>query len=60
MFDGDVDRIGLVTNTGVIMPGDMVAAMIAKKTIEESQEKEPTILYEVMSSKTIPETVEKL
>jgi len=60
MFDGDVDRIWIVTNNWTIMSGDLTSTIIAKNCIEESQEDSPTILYEVMSTKTIPETVKKL
>jgi phosphomannomutase len=55
MFDGDADRIGFVSNTGAIIRGDTITAIIAKSLLQKEQGE---IFYDVMSTKTI-ETVAK-
>jgi len=34
MFDGDADRIGIVSNSGAIVRGDTITAIIAKGLLE--------------------------
>jgi len=60
MFDGDVDRIWFVTQTWQIIKWDILTAIIAKQILEENKDAEKKLfLYEVMSSKIIPEMIEK-
>ncbi len=56
-FDGDADRMFLIDENSRPMGGDMVTAMVAKNLLK----KEPgaTIIYNLICSKTVPETIEK-
>ncbi|MBD3217048.1 MAG: phosphomannomutase/phosphoglucomutase, partial [candidate division Zixibacteria bacterium] len=56
-FDGDADRMFLIDENSRPMGGDMVTAMVAKNMLK----KEPgaTIIYNLICSKTVPETIEK-
>ncbi len=55
-FDGDADRMFLIDENAKPLGGDMVTAMVAKNLLK----KEPgaTILYNLICSKTVPETIE--
>ncbi|MCM8543313.1 MAG: phosphomannomutase/phosphoglucomutase [Lentisphaeraceae bacterium] len=55
-FDGDADRCGFVDNTGEIVNMDLIIALIAQDIIETHGPK--TILYDVRSSKSVPEAIE--
>ena len=55
-FDGDADRCGFVDNTGRIVNMDLIIALIALDIIESYGPK--TILYDVRSSKSVPEAIE--
>lgn len=54
-FDGDADRVFLVDDLGVPVPGSTTTAMVAARLLE----KHPgaTILYNVICSKSVPEVV---
>ena len=56
-FDGDADRMFLVDENATPLGGDMVTAMVAKSLLV----KDPgaTILYNLICSKAVPETVGK-
>jgi len=56
-FDGDADRVFLVDENASPLGGDIVTAMVAKSLLK----KEPgaTILYNLICSKTVPESIEK-
>jgi len=56
-FDGDADRVFLVDENAKPLGGDMVTAMVSRSLLK----KEPgaTILYNLICSKTVPETIEK-
>jgi len=56
-FDGDADRMFLIDENSRPLGGDMVTAMVAKNMLI----KEPgaTILYNLICSKTVPETIER-
>ncbi len=56
-FDGDADRMFLVDEKAEPLGGDMVTAMVAKSLLKK--EKGATILYNLICSKTVPETIEK-
>lgn len=57
-FDGDADRVFLVDENAKPLGGDMITTLVAKNLLK----KEPaaTILYNLICSKTVPETVERL
>jgi len=59
MFDGDGDRIGFVSNSGKVINGDIIYAIIATQLLKEHKEKNPTLLYDCMSSQTVAETIQK-
>ncbi len=56
-FDGDADRVGFVDELGMIIPMDMVTALISKIIIE----KKPSarILYDLRSSQSVREVIEE-
>jgi len=56
-FDGDADRMFLVDEYAEPLGGDMVTAMVAKSLL--GKEKDATILYNLICSKAVPETVKK-
>lgn len=58
MFDGDADRIGIVSNTGEIVSGDILYAIIAKQVLQDTKKENPILLYDCMSSKIVKETIE--
>ena len=55
-FDGDADRCGFVDDKGEIVNMDLIIALIAQDIIETYGPK--TILYDVRSSKSVPEAIE--
>ncbi len=59
MFDGDGDRIWFVSNSGKVINGDIIYAIIATQLLKEHKDKNPTLLYDCMSSKIVAETIEK-
>jgi phosphomannomutase len=66
MFDGDADRIGFVTAHGQIVGGDIITAIIAKQILntpspvgEGRGEVTAKILYDLTSSRIVPETIKK-
>ncbi|HEQ99952.1 MAG TPA: phosphomannomutase/phosphoglucomutase [candidate division Zixibacteria bacterium] len=56
-FDGDADRMFLIDENAKPMGGDIVTAMVARNLLK----KEPgaTIVYNLICSKTVRETIEK-
>src|ERR687894_310724 len=54
-FDGDADRVFIVTENGVTISGDILATLVAKNVLE----KEPgaAIVYSAVCSKALPELV---
>ena len=56
-FDGDADRVFLIDENAKPLGGDMITAMVARSLLK----KEPgaTILYNLICSKTVPETIAK-
>lgn len=57
MFDGDVDRIGFVTNTGRVIPGDIITAIVAKTLLSASESPAAEkVIFDVMSSQVIIDT----
>lgn len=56
MFDGDVDRIGFVTNEGEIVNCDIITSIIANQILKN---KKGNIIFDAMSSKSIEDVAEK-
>jgi phosphomannomutase len=56
-FDGDADRCGFVDDQGEIIPMDMFTALIAQDIL--STDKGATILYDLRSSRAVPECIEE-
>ncbi len=54
-FDGDADRVFIVTEKGVTISGDLLATLVAKNVLE----KEPgaAIVYSAVCSRALPELV---
>jgi phosphomannomutase len=57
-FDGDADRCGFIDEKGEKIPEDMVTALIAEVYLAKSPG--ATILYDLRSSRTVPETITRL
>lgn len=56
-FDGDGDRVAFVDESGQIIPGDFVTALIAREMLKKKPGAE--ILYDLRSSWVVPEEIEK-
>jgi len=56
-FDGDADRCGFVDDKGEIVNMDLIIALIAQDIIETHGPQ--TILYDVRSSKSVPEAIKE-
>lgn len=58
-FDGDVDRVGFVTGSGEYVRGDFITALLAKEMLRDATATE-AVLYEVRSSKVVPEAIKEV
>lgn len=56
-FDGDADRIFFVTEQGMVVPGDITTALVAKEIIREQPG--ALILYNVSASRATREVIEE-
>ena len=56
-FDGDADRCGFVDDEGNIIPMDLFTALIAQDILSNGP---ATILYDLRSSKAVPECISAL
>ncbi|MEJ2704895.1 MAG: phosphomannomutase/phosphoglucomutase, partial [Sedimentisphaerales bacterium] len=57
-FDGDADRCGFIDEKGRRIPEDLVTALIAESFL--AQTPGATILYDLRSSRIVPETISRL
>jgi phosphomannomutase len=57
-FDGDADRCGFVDEAGTRVPEDLVTALIAGVILQRHPG--GTILYDLRSSRIVPETIRRL
>ena len=57
-FDGDGDRVGVITNSAKFVPTDKYMIMIIRNIINKVSNK--TFLYDVKCSKSLVEEIEKL
>jgi phosphomannomutase len=55
-FDGDGDRAFLVDETGEVLPGNVMNAMLAEYFLDKHPGS--AILYDLRSSRVVPETIE--
>ena len=56
-FDGDADRLGVVSGDGATIRNDFLTAMIAKQFLKT--QKNETVLYDLRSSRVVGEEIEK-
>ncbi len=56
-FDGDADRMFLVDEKGNLLGGDMVTALVAQSLLRKNPG--ATILYNLISSRSVPELIER-
>lgn len=57
-FDGDADRCGFIDENGERVPEDLVTALIGEFLLVK--EPKMTILYDLRSSRVVPETITRL
>jgi phosphomannomutase len=57
-FDGDADRCGFIDEKGERIPEDLVTALIAEFLL--TKRPGATILYDLRSSRVVPETISRL
>ncbi|MGD0232872.1 MAG: phosphomannomutase/phosphoglucomutase [Syntrophorhabdales bacterium] len=57
-FDGDADRCGFIDEKGEKIPEDLVTALISQVYLSKSPGS--TILYDLRSSRSVPETITRL
>ncbi len=57
-FDGDGDRVGVITNKGEFLPTDKYMILIIRNLINKVENK--TFLYDVKCSKSLSDEIEKL
>jgi phosphomannomutase len=56
-FDGDADRMFLVTEKGLLLGGDMVTALVAESLLKRAPGS--TVLYNLICSRSVPEVIEQ-
>jgi phosphomannomutase len=54
-FDGDADRMFLISERGQLQGGDMVTALVAQSLLQKAPGS--TILYNLISSRSVPEVI---
>ena len=54
-FDGDGDRLGVITNTGKFIPNDIYMIIIIRDIINKVKNK--TFLYDVKCSKSLSDEI---
>ncbi len=57
-FDGDGDRVGLVSNSGKYIPADLIMLIVIRNIINKVSKKE--FLYDVKCTKALSDEIEKL
>ena len=56
-FDGDADRMFLISEKGTLLGGDMVTALVSDSLLKKQQG--GTILYNLICSRSVPELIER-
>ncbi len=54
-YDGDADRLGLVTGEGEILSGDLIVALIAGEMLKHEQ---GTVVFDMLSSRALIDVIE--
>lgn len=54
-YDGDGDRLGLVTDKGEILSGDLIVALIAAEILKREQ---GTVVFDLLSSRALIDVIE--
>jgi phosphomannomutase/phosphoglucomutase len=54
-YDGDADRVGLVTGDGEILAGDLIVALIAGEMLKRQR---GTVVFDLLSSRALIDVVE--
>ena len=57
-FDGDADRVGFVDENGIPVPSDIIGIILTKYIMAKYPKS--TIVYDIRSTKALPELVESL
>lgn len=57
-FDGDGDRVGVITNTGKFVPADIYMVLIIRDIINKVENKK--FLYDIKCSKSLIDEIDKL
>ncbi len=57
-FDGDADRVGFVDETGIPVPSDIIGILLAQIVLSKTPKS--TIVYDLRSTRALPEEIEKL
>ncbi len=57
-FDGDADRVGFVDENGIPVPSDIIGIILTKYILDKYPKS--TIVYDIRSTKALPELVESL
>ena len=55
-YDGDGDRVGLVTDDGEILSGDLIVALIAGEMLKRER---GTVVFDLLSSRTLIDVIER-
>ena len=56
-FDGDADRMFLISEQGQLLGGDMVTALVSQSILQRAPGS--TILYNLICSRSVPEVIER-
>jgi phosphomannomutase len=56
-FDGDADRCMFVDENAKLVGSDMITALLAEDFLRRPENKGATIVYDLRSSKTVPDTI---
>ncbi len=56
-FDGDADRMFLISERGQLLGGDMVTALVSQSLLQHAPGS--TILYNLICSRSVPEVIER-
>lgn len=57
-FDGDGDRVGVVTNSGRFVPADLYMVLMIRDIFQKTLNKK--VLFDVKCSKALPDEIERL
>jgi phosphomannomutase/phosphoglucomutase len=55
-YDGDGDRVGVVTDAGEILSGDLIVAIMAREMLKREQ---GSVVFDLLSSRTLIDVIER-